>query len=433
MLFSFVYFFSTDQLSRQTHETIEAEILGLSEQYANGGISQLAATINKRSRSPGAGLYFVGDGHGSYIVGNMENLPKDIDAADGWVEFFIDRASDADETKTDSTQHAARARLFQLSEGAILLVGRDIQSRRDIEQTLKNALIWGLIATLFIGVIGGIFAGQWMLNRVDSTSVAANEIAAGDLNGRLPISQNNDEIDRLSTTFNSMLGRIDRLRTGMTEVSDNIAHDLRSPLARVRAEAEDAFVNASTLDEAKASLSFIIAEVDRLLGVFTSLLSIARLESGAKQEPFDKIDISAMMIDLAELYEPSTVDGELLFEANIEPNITTNADRTLLSQAVANLIENALRYGRKTVHLTLHRGTDFIEISVADRGSGIPTDKHSVVFERFSRLDSQRTTPGSGLGLSLVRAIATSHGGHVTLNDNHPGLRATINLPIPPC
>ncbi len=430
VLFGFVYVSSTGQLSRQTAETIEAEIQGLSEQYESGGINRLARTIRGRIRRPGAGLYFVGDADGNYIVGNLENLPKKIGSIDGWIEFSVNRSTGPDDVTATDPQHAARARLFHLSEGAILLVGRDIQSRKDIEHTLGKTLIWGLVATLVLGVVGGVFAGHRMSKRINNISVAANEIAEGHLKGRLPLSGSNDEIDRLSATFNLMLERIDHLMTGLSEVTDNIAHDLRSPLARIRAEAENAVFNASSVEDAKEALSTVIKESDRLLGVFTALLSIARLESGSKHEQFQKIDISATVSDLAELYEPSAIDAGLPFDTKIEPEIIATANRTLLSQAVANLIENALRYGLDRIQITLRSGSDYCEISVADEGPGVPEDKRDVVFERFARLDSSRTSSGSGLGLSLVRAIATSHGGSVTLSDNHPGLRATITLPI---
>ncbi len=430
ILSGFIYISSTEQLSRQTDETINAETQGLAEQYASGGISRLARTIRGRSSRPGAGLYFVGNKSGAYIVGNLKNLPKNVDAADGWIDFTINQSLELENGKDITLQHAARARVFHLPEGAILLVGRDIQSIRDIEFTLRRMLIWGLVATLFLGGIGGVFVGHRMLVRVNNTSLAANEISVGDLTGRLPLSGRDDELDRLSATFNLMLERIEHLMIGMSEVSDNVAHDLRSPLARVRAEAENAISSAKTLDEAKDALAAIIKEIDRLLGVFTSLLSIARLEAGVKHEPFQTIDIGAMLTDLAELYEPSATEAGVAFKTDFEAGILAAADRTLLSQSVANLIENALRYGRDEVSITLRRGTGAYEITVSDRGPGVPDDKKAVVFERFARLDSQRTTSGSGLGLSLVRAIAIAHGGSVTLSDNHPGLSATIRLPI---
>ncbi len=430
VLFGFIYITSTEQLSRQTDETIKAEIQGLAEQYTSGGIAQLARTINGRSGRPGSGLYFVGNINGNHIVGNLENIPENMVEKDGWLDFSINFSTGSGDVGSTITTHAARARLFRLSEGAILLVGRDIQSIIDIQLTLQKVLVWWLLATLVVGVIGGVLAGHRMLIRVNKTSIAANKISVGDLSGRLPLSRNDDEIDRLSETFNVMLERIERLMTGMSEVSDNIAHDLRSPLARVRAEAENALVNATSVEQAKEALATIIEEIDRLLQVFTSLLSIARLESGVNHEAFRKIDITEMLADLVDLYEPSAIDSDVVFMADLEPGVIAAADRTLLSQSVANLIENALRYGRESVAVSLHRGSDFYEITVTDRGPGIPENKKAVVFERFARLDSQRTSSGAGLGLSLVRAIVTAHGGTISLNDNKPGLRATIKLPI---
>jgi signal transduction histidine kinase len=431
ILFGFIYVKSTAQLLRQTDETIQAEIQGLSEQYASGGIARLAATVRGRSRRPGDGLYFVGTIGGGYVVGNLDRLPEVQPAADGWLDFTITRPPAPDGKDGSHIRHAARARLFQLAEGAILLVGRDIQARKDIERILEQAAIWGLVATLVLGIAGGLLAGHRMLSRVEAAGNAAREIVMGDLTGRLPLSGSGDELDRLSATFNSMLDRLERLMAGLQEVSDNIAHDLRTPLTRIRAEAENAARSAASLAEAKSALSNVIEETDRLLKTFSALLAIAQLDAGSYREQFQEIDLSAMLADLAELYEPVAREAEIGLDIDIEPGARVAADRSLLAQAVVNLIENALHHGQAAISISLHRQADQFAITIADRGAGVPVMEQVAVLERFVRLDRHRSGPGAGLGLSLARAIAEAHGGAISLSDNQPGLRATITLPAP--
>ena len=274
ILFGFIYVNTTAQLISQTDETIQAEIQGLSEQYASGGIERLIATVRGRSQRPGNGLYFVGATGGAYLVGNLDSLPSVQPGGDGWIDFSISRPTEINGGDRTLVQHDARARLFQLTEGAVLLVGRDIQDRKNFEQILKQASIWGLLVTLVLGIVGGLLAGHRILNRVDVAGNVAREIITGDLTGRLPVSGSGDELDRLSATFNTMLDRIERLVAGLQEVSDNIAHDLRTPLSRIRSEAENAAYSAATLDEAKTVLSNVVEDIDHLLKVFSGSLGL---------------------------------------------------------------------------------------------------------------------------------------------------------------
>jgi hypothetical protein len=436
VVFTIVYFNSTNLLVRQTDETIEAEIRGLDEQYARGGIASLVETVRARSRRPGDGLYFVGDARGRHLVGNLDRVPEATPSAGGWVDFDVFRSAATDNQDAAFAKQAARARVFILAEGVVLLVGRNIQARKEIEAVIETALVWGLVATLVLGVAGGLLAGRRMLRRIDAASAVTREIITGDLTRRLPISGSGDELDRLSATLNDMLARIERLMAGLREVSDNIAHDLRTPLSRIRARAEAAALATGTGQEAREAFEGIVAEADRLLATFAALLAIARLEAGSGRERFETTDLSELLGDLADLYEPAAREAGFAFCTDIAPNVSMAADRELLAQAVVNLIENALRYGighdAPALQLALQRRGGRIEITVADTGQGVPVEKREAVLDRFARLDETRSGPGAGLGLSLVRAIAVAHGGSVRLEDNAPGLRATLSFEAKP-
>jgi len=437
----FVYARSAALLIRQTDETIEAEIRGLAEQYADGGLRELAATVGGRSRRPGDGLYYLGVPQGRHVAGNLDRLPEVAPDASGWLDFDIQRFDATAGPDGGPAMHAARGRLFRLREGAVLLVGRDIQARRNIEAVIEQALIAGLVVTLVLGLGGGIVAGRRMLHRVDAASAAAREIMSGDLTRRLPDNGTGDELDRLSDTLNRMLDRIEQLLTAMREVTDNVAHDLRTPLTRLRARAEAALADDTGSAKAQAALSDIVDEADRLLQVFTSLLAIARIEAGSAGEHLADTDLSALVGDVAELYEPICEQHGIAFEARIASHLRAHADRQLLSQAIANLIENALNHGRPaqgsptlSLSLSLEDGGDEVLVVVADNGPGIPAARRDDVRRRFYRLDDSRSVPGSGLGLSLVQAVAGAHGGRMSLADTmpgaaEPGLRAIVHLP----
>ena len=319
ILFGFIYYNTAAFLVRQTDETIAAEIQGLSEQYSSGGIAQLVRTVRARSRRPGDGLYFVGDIRARYLVGNLDGLPDTSPTEAGWVDFEFARSENSEPPNSRFARHAARARIFTLAEGAVLLVGRDIQARKDIEAVIERALVWGLAATLLLGIAGGLLAGHRMLRRVDAAADVAQEIMTGDLSRRLPLAGSGDELDRLSATFNEMLDRIERLMGGMREVTDNIAHDLRTPLTRIRAQAESAVNAASVNDDAKRALENVITEADRLLATISALLSIARLEAGAGHEGFQMTDLSAMLSDLADLYAPAAEEAGFEFSTDNIP------------------------------------------------------------------------------------------------------------------
>jgi signal transduction histidine kinase len=276
-----------------------------------------------------------------------------------------------------------------------------------------------------------------LLGQIEAINTTSREIMAGDMSRRIPVVGSGDEFDELSKNLNAMLDQIERLVRGLKEVSDNIAHDLRSPLARLRSRLEIALLEPADKEKYRAVLTETIAEADALLMTFNALLSIAEAEAGAARDQFVALDVDALLADVAELYEPLADAAGLAFNIEGErtaTGATVQGDRDQLFQAVANLVDNAIKFSSPggAVTLSLAHAPDQLEITVADRGPGVPEDAREKVMERFYRLEESRTMPGSGLGLSLVAAVARLHGGHLALSDNQPGLRAAVCLPTRP-
>lgn len=435
-LLAYVYWNTAGFLARQTDEAVEAEIAGLAEQYRQGGLPLLVHTVIQRSRDPGQSLYLVLDPAGRVLAGTLDARPQVESGPDGWFDFNYNRKTlDGTEVK------AARARAFYLQEGFYLLVGRDVQERREIENLITNSLIWAIGMTVALGLLGGLFMSRNMLARVDEINRSSRDIMDGDLSQRLPIAGTGDELDQLGLNLNAMLDQIEALMTGMRQVTDNVAHDLRSPLNRLRNRLEVTLMQEASPEDYKQALEKTIAEADSLLGTFNALLMIARAEAGSLRDSMTWVDLSASLRDAAELYEPVAEEKDLVIHIDVPGDMKIWGNRELLSQAVANLLDNAIKHGLPQEAgddrvITVSAGPDLarpgrgIVLSVADHGPGIPAAERQHVLERFVRLEASRNTPGSGLGLSLVAAVARLHGGSIELDDNRPGLRVTLHLPV---
>lgn len=425
----YIYLNTDALLSRRLEQTINTEIQGLAEHYRGRDIASLAETVARRSRGPGNSLYLLTYPNLTYIAGNLGRVPEELlEPKDKPIDFLYRQA-----WREDGRQRLARARVFELSGGYRLLVGRDIEDRREFQNVMRAAFIWVLGAMLLVGLGGGWLVSRALLARIDDVSAASRTIMAGDLSQRVPVYGTGDELDRLSENLNAMLERIEQLMTGLREVSDNIAHDLKTPLNRLRNRVEAALRQGSEAGYREA-LEATIEEADELIRTFNALLSIARLEAGAVRETMGEVDVSALVADAAELYEPAAEEQGLVLDAHIGEGLRMTGDRQLLGQAVANLIDNAIKYGgreggSKRIGISADRSDDRIEIAVSDSGPGIPEAERERVLKRFVRLEQSRSRPGSGLGLSLVAAVARLHGGTVRLEDNEPGLKVLLSLP----
>jgi signal transduction histidine kinase len=420
-------------LDDQFISTIEAEISGLSEQYRLGGLRRLVNIVERRSRTPGASLYLVTTSAGERLAGNIGALPPGVLDQPGQFETEYGRTDEEGEAKPNR----AIVRVYVLPSGFRLMVGRDVEERKRLRDVIQRAFGYSLLLIGVLGCAGGWFITRRVLKRVDDMTETTRTIMAGDLAERVRVAGTGDELDRLAHNLNAMLDRIGELMAGMQEVSDNIAHDLKTPLTRLRNRADEALRTARSPDELRAALEANIEDSDNLIRIFNALLMIARLEAGGARETLADFDAAEAVRDVAELYEPLAEDVNVPLQVTVEPDLPVHGSRELLGQAVANLLDNALKYGAPTgpdaaaqpVTVTAERRDGTIVITVGDRGLGIPEAERGRVLERFVRLESARSRPGFGLGLSLATAVARLHNGSLHLDDNAPGLKAVLELP----
>jgi len=411
-------------LDEENAQIIESEIVGLAEQYNTGGLERLVHVVERRAARPGASLYLVTTNAGEKLAGNVATLPPGVLDVPGIVETPYQRNDEVD------PHHPALARIIVMPGGFRLLVGRDLDERERLRHVLRRALYTSLGLLAAIGTLGGLFVARRVLVRVDAINATALTIMNGDLGGRLPVSGTGDELDRLAQSLNAMLDRIGELMQGLREVSDNIAHDLRTPLTRLRNRAEEALRGSKSVDELNAALEKVIEESDGLIRVFNALLMIARAEAGDSRSTLAEFDLAEVARDVAELYEPTAEDAGQTILVTAPAHCTAFGSRELIGQALANLIDNALKYGGSTVEVIVSAKPGQVELGVADHGQGIASTDREKAIARFGRLEDSRSRPGFGLGLALCNAVAHLHQGSLQLADNHPGLCVTLNWPV---
>jgi signal transduction histidine kinase len=428
-------------ITEQITATVDAETGEVSDIFGRRGLRGLVLTIENRALRPGANLYLVTTPAGQAIAGNVGSLSPGVMATTGWSETAYRRLDEQ-----DSANHFALVKVTELSSGFRLLIGRDLEERRRLFGIVAKAAQWSILVVMVLGLGGGIFVARRVLTRIDAMTGTTERIMAGDLSGRLPVGRSGDELDRLARNLNAMLERIEALMMGLKEVSDNIAHDLKTPLTRLRNRAEDALAKSRTEPEYRSALERTIEESDGLIRTFNALLMIARAESGQARGNMDDFDAADVARGIHELYEPLAEDDGMTLHVKAEA-APLHGNRELISQALANLVENAIKYGkpdsvvqplgagaasdagRKEILIEAKRTGDRVLLSVTDHGPGIPVADRKHAVERFVRLEASRTLPGSGLGLSLASAVATLHGGDLRFDDAHPGLIATLAFP----
>ena len=420
-------------LDEQVSLTIEEDVKGLVTQFNSGGLRRLVAQIERRASQPGSSLYLVTTPTGETLAGNISGIDQEglLDA--GRYQLFYRVLEDG-----DVKPHRALVDTIVLPGGFRLLVGRDLSETDRFRGVIRSAIGWSILLVLVMAVAGGVFVARRVLGRIDAMTATTRSIMAGDFSGRLAVSGTNDELDRLAQNLNAMLDRIAELMAGLREVSDNIAHDLKTPLTRLRNSAEEALRTATDTEEYRLTLENVIDEADQLIRTFNALLMIARAESGNATEGMAAFDAADVARDVAELYEPLAEEAHVTMHVTLPEKLPLYGSRELIGQALANLLDNAIKYAARdesdpeNAEISIGAvatGTG-IELSVSDNGPGIPEADRARVVERFVRLEGSRSRPGSGLGLSLASAVARLHGGTLRLEDHAPGLRVVLALPV---
>jgi signal transduction histidine kinase len=429
-------------LRQQTQASISQEIESINHVYDGGGMNALLRTLERRARQPGANLYVITGPAGEILAGNVAAIQPGILDQEGWTDipFRYERFGEEKKNIKTSDAHMALADVFVLPNGLRVLVGRDLGEPEHFNSLVRQALMVAL-GVMGIGALVIWFAiGRNALKRISRMSDASAKIMAGDLSQRLPVAGSGDEFDRLSSSLNAMLGRIEKLDEGLKQVSDNIAHDLKTPLTRIRNKATDALARSDKPEEFQQSLEGIIAESDQLIRTFNALLMISRVEAGSSAAEMQDIDLSAIAADSAELYEPAVEEAGLRLRMDIAAGISIHGNRELVGQALFNLLDNAVKYSADAaggeVVVSLHKDGENAVLSVSDEGPGIPADKYKEAVRRFARLDESRSKPGTGLGLSMVEAVAALHGGSLELSatkgegQENKGLTVSMTFPL---
>lgn len=436
VVFAVIYWAATGAMADQLDAGLDAERAALEEHYRAGGINALSSAIAERVAQPvHAFRYLLEDSSGRALAGDFPKPPYLLVGRSEAVVPITDPASD-----TDEKRRPFRMVGVALKDGGFLFLGEDAHPLEELREFLFGAFGWGGCATLVLAVIGSMAMSTGVLRRVEAINRASERIMAGELDRRLPTTAGDrggsgDEFDRLATNLNVMLDRIEVLVQGLRQVSTDIAHDLRTPLGRLRRTLESAR-NTALFDAGSVVAPVIdraIEEADAILNTFGALLRIAQIETGASRRGFGQVDLSAVLEDVLEVYAPAAEEKNQTLTRQIPTGIAVRGDRALLTQMLANLVENAIRHSRRGAHIELALraavGGEGPRVTISDDGPGIPEPERDKVFRRFYRLDASRSTPGNGLGLALVAAVVDLHGADIRLFDNSPhGLRVTLTF-----
>ncbi len=414
----------------ETAAAVEDELQGLKDRFAEGGLLELVQAVDQRSGVEGTeAVYLLATPAGQRIAGNLSEWPAGAPLTGRWTRVKVQRGG-------QSVNIGARA--FKVENRLALLVGRDLRAQRRFSAALAQSGALAMLAAILLASAAAYLLNRVVMRRIGDIDGTARAIVAGDLTRRIPLRDGTDEFGRLATTLNGMLERIEMLVVELRTVTDSLAHDLRTPLTRLKTQIQrgaDAELPASARKDALGSAA---DEADRLLASFSAMIDMARAEAGGPREQFTAIDLAALVSDVWELHQPLADDMgvALTFEAGAHPKV--QGHEQFLAQLLSNLVDNALKHGARRgepgaqIAMRVEVEGDMAVVSVADHGPGIPADQRELALKRFGRLDEARTTSGSGLGLSLAATLARMHGGELQLEDNAPGLKVRVKIPLLP-
>ena len=406
-----VYFAADAEFRHQRDQSIAEEIADLSQEGTTAELKQEIAE-REAGRATDSFGYALFDRAGTRIAGALDTRRPPLGFS---MIVFNDPVEGAD---------IGRAKAIDMPDGSRLVVAVDSEAVETIDATILALFGIAFLVVLIVGALGALLLGRYLRQRLGTISATANAIVAGDLDQRMPVGRNRDEFDVVGLALNAMLDRIAGLMENLRQVSSDVAHDLRTPLLRLRSQLEQ-------VGSVEGAAQRAIDQGDEVLKLFGSILRIAEVEGGGLEQAFARVDLSALVEDVGDGFLPALTDDGHRFSWEVEPGIAVSGDRELLAQAIANLLDNARVHtpAGTAVTLTLESGDEWARISVSDNGPGVPSADRYNILRRFYRGEASRTTPGNGLGLSLVAAVAAAHGGEVAVYSAGPGLRVTIVLP----
>jgi signal transduction histidine kinase len=422
------YFTATNALRDQIRTEVQNDLHALTVEAGADGLDSIIQDINERTQpvSGSIAYYFLADAHGKKLAGNLDNIA----ARNGWQETPFDEAIIAKTENPADEDHQLWGQGMHLADGSFLLAGQDAYRVLSAQEAIINSFAWSAGVSFLLAALAGVIVSQDFLRRIDAINTTSLSIIDGNLKQRIPVRGTSDEIDRLSMNLNRLFDSNQALLESLKQVSTSIAHDLRSPLTRLRQGLEEVNLQ-NNKSKYKAAIESAIVESDQLLTTFTALLRISQIESGTRRAGFKQLNLTTIFEQLADAYKAVAEDQQKVLTLSAAADVTIFGDRDLLMQMLVNLLENALHHTppNTAINLLLTSDPGGVCATISDSGLGIPEDEREKVLERFYRLDASRSTPGSGLGLSLVSAVASLHNIKMELQDNAPGLKVVLGFP----